>query len=261
MSNIQTVKKYWDNRPCNIRHSQKEIGTLEYFEEVEKKKFFVEPHIVEFSNFPAWNNKSVLEIGSGIGTMAINFAKSGANYTGVELSEESLKLTKKRFEVYGQEGTFYQGNAEELTSFVPVKKYDLIYSFGVIHHSPNPRKIIQEMRPYMHEQSVLKLMIYAKDSWKNIMIENGFDQPEAQSGCPIAFTYTREEARKLLDGFDIIDMQQEHIFPYEIESYRKNNHVKVPWFANMPEDMFKAIEKRLGWHMLITAKLSKDIDK
>jgi ubiquinone/menaquinone biosynthesis C-methylase UbiE len=261
MSNIQTVKKYWDNRPCNIRHSQKEIGTLEYFEEVEKKKFFVEPHIVEFSNFPAWNNKSVLEIGSGIGTMAINFAKSGANYTGVELSEESLKLTKKRFEVYGQEGTFYQGNAEELTSFIPVKKYDLIYSFGVIHHSPNPRKIIQEMRPYMHEQSVLKLMIYAKDSWKNIMIENGFDQPEAQSGCPIAFTYTREEARKLLDGFDIIDMQQEHIFPYEIESYRKNNHVKVPWFANMPEDMFKAIEKRLGWHMLITAKLSKDIDK
>jgi ubiquinone/menaquinone biosynthesis C-methylase UbiE len=193
--------------------------------------------------------------------MAINFAKSGANYTGVELSEESLKLTKKRFEVYGQEGTFYQGNAEELTSFIPVKKYDLIYSFGVIHHSPNPRKIIQEMRPYMHEQSVLKLMIYAKDSWKNIMIENGFDQPEAQSGCPIAFTYTREEARKLLDGFDIIDMQQEHIFPYEIESYRKNNHVKVPWFANMPEDMFKAIEKRLGWHMLITAKLSKDIDK
>ena len=261
MSNIQTVKKYWDNRPCNIRHSQKEIGTLEYFEEVEKKKFFVEPHIVEFSNFPAWNNKSVLEIGSGIGTMAINFAKSGANYTGVELSEESLKLTKKRFEVYGQEGTFYQGNAEELTNFVPVKKYDLIYSFGVIHHSPNPRKIIQEMRPYMHEQSVLKLMIYAKDSWKNIMIENGFDQPEAQSGCPIAFTYTREEAKKLLDGFDIIDMQQEHIFPYEIESYRKNNHVKVPWFANMPEDMFKAIEKRLGWHMLITAKLSKDIDK
>jgi hypothetical protein len=111
----------------------------------------------------------------------------------------------------------------------------------------------------MHDQSVLKLMIYAKDSWKNIMIENGFDQPEAQSGCPIAFTYTREEARKLLDGFDIIDMQQEHIFPYEIETYRKNNHVKVPWFANMPEDMFKALEKHLGWHMLITAKLSKDV--
>ena len=261
MSNIETVKTYWDTRPCNIRHSSKEIGTLEYFEEVEKKKFFVEPHIVPFSDFPSWKDKNVLEIGCGLGTMAINFAKSGATYTGVELSEESLKIAKKRFEVYGHSGDFYLGNAEELTSLVPKKKYDLIYSFGVIHHSPNPRKIIEEMRPYMHDQSVLKLMIYAKDSWKNIMIENGFDQPEAQSGCPIAFTYTREEARKLLDGFDIIDMQQEHIFPYEIETYRKNNHVKVPWFANMPEDMFKALEKHLGWHMLITAKLSKDIDK
>ena len=259
MSNIETVKTYWDTRPCNIRHSSKEIGTLEYFEEVEKKKFFVEPHIVPFSDFQSWKDKNVLEIGCGLGTMAINFAKSGAIYTGVELSEESLKIAKKRFEVYGQSGNFYLGNAEELTSIVPKKKYDLIYSFGVIHHSPNPRKIIEEMRPYMHDQSVLKLMIYAKDSWKNIMIENGFDQPEAQSGCPIAFTYTHEEARKLLDGFDIIDMQQEHIFPYEIESYRKNNHVKVPWFANMPEDMFKALEKHLGWHMLITAKLSKDV--
>jgi ubiquinone/menaquinone biosynthesis C-methylase UbiE len=255
MTNIQTVKKYWDNRPCNIRHSQKEVGTLEYYEEVESKKFFVEPHIIPFSNFPSWNNKSVLEIGCGIGTMAINFAKAGANYTGVELSEESLKLTKKRFEVYQQQGTFYQGNAEELTSFVPVKKYDLIYSFGVIHHSPNPRKIIEEIKNYMHKDSVLKLMIYAKNSWKDIMIENGFDQPEAQFGCPIAFTYTQQQARDLLKEFNIINIEQSHIFPYEIDSYRNNEYVKVPWFEHMPENMFKALEKRLGWHMLITATL------
>lgn len=255
MTNIQTVKKYWDNRPCNIRHSQKEVGTLEYFEEVQNKKFFVEPHVIPFSNFPAWQDKSVLEIGCGIGTMAINFAKAGAKYTGVELSEESLKLTKKRFEVYNCEGTFYQGNAEELTGFVPVKPYDLIYSFGVIHHSPNPRKIIEEIKNYMHKDSVLKLMIYAKNSWKDIMIENGFDQPEAQFGCPIAFTYTQEEARNLLEGFNIVSIEQEHIFPYEIESYRNNEYVKVPWFRDMPENMFKALEKRLGWHMLITATL------
>jgi SAM-dependent methyltransferase len=187
--------------------------------------------------------------------MAINFAKAGASYTGVELSEESLKLTKKRFEVYEQQGTFYQGNAEELTSFVPVKKYDLIYSFGVIHHSPNPRKIIEEIKNYMHKDSVLKLMIYAKNSWKDIMIENGFDQPEAQSGCPIAYTYTHDEARDLLKEFSSIIIEQSHIFPYEIDSYRNNEYVKVPWFKHMPENMFKALEKRLGWHMLITATL------
>jgi SAM-dependent methyltransferase len=187
--------------------------------------------------------------------MAVNFAKHGANYTGVELSNESLDLTKKRFEVYGFEGLFYQGNAEELTSFIPAQKYDLIYSFGVIHHSPNPKKIIQEIKQYMHQDSVLKLMIYAKNSWKNIMIENGFDQPEAQSGCPIAFTYSEEEAKDLLEGFNILELKQDHIFSYEVEPYRKNEYVKVPWFKEMPKDMFDALQNRLGWHMLITAEI------
>jgi SAM-dependent methyltransferase len=257
MSNISIVKNFWDSRPCNIRHSSKEIGSLEYFEEVEKKKLFAEPHIIQFSQFESWKNKSVLEIGCGLGTVAINFVKNGADYTGVELSEESLKLTKKRFQVYGCNGNFYSGNAEELSAFLPEKKFDLVYSFGVIHHSPNPRKILEEAKLYMHDESIIKVMIYAKNSWKNIMIENGFDQPEAQSGCPIAFTYTQEEAKSLFKGFEILEIKQDHIFAYEIEPYRQNEYVKVPWFANMPEAMFKILEKELGWHMLITAKLSK----
>jgi SAM-dependent methyltransferase len=255
MSNIDLVKNYWNNRPCNIRHSKLELGTLEYFEEVQNKKFFVEPHIISFSNFPSWKDKEVLEIGCGLGTAAINFAKCGARYTGVELSEESLKLAKKRFEVYDCDGDFYSCNAEELSSVLPQKKYDLVYSFGVIHHSPNPEKILKEIKSYMHKESILKIMIYAKNSWKNIMIKNGFDQPEAQSGCPIANTYSKEEAIELLQGFEILELKQTHIFPYEIESYKNNEYVKVPWFREMPKEMFSALENELGWHMLITAKL------
>ena len=179
---IAEVKKFWDDRPCNVRHSSKEIGTKEYFDEVERKKFFVEPHILGFTNFEEWNGKKVLEIGCGLATAGINFASSGADYTGVELSEESLSLARKRFEVFNQEGKFYSGNAEELSSFVPVETYDLIYSFGVIHHSPYPEKIISEIKKYMNENSVLKIMLYAKDSWKNYMIESGLDQPYCASG-------------------------------------------------------------------------------
>ena len=61
--NIETVEKYWNDRPCNIRHSNLEIGTIEYFEEVEKKKYFVEPHIPSFAEFSKYKNKKVLEIG------------------------------------------------------------------------------------------------------------------------------------------------------------------------------------------------------
>lgn len=255
MKSINNVKEYWDNRPCNIRHSNKEIGTKQYFDEVEQKKFFVEPHIINFSEFQKWKNKKVLEIGCGIGTAAINFARNGADYTGIELSEQSLQLTKKRFEVYNLDGNFYYGNAENLNNILQNQKFDLIYSFGVIHHTPNPHKIIEQIKPYMHSNSILKIMIYAKNSWKNIMIENDLDQPEAQFGCPIAYTYTNEDAIQLLKDFDIIDIHQDHIFPYDVEQYKMGKYVKTPWFEAMPNNMFNALEKKLGWHLLITAKL------
>ena len=252
---IEEVKKFWNDRPCNIRHSSKEVGTLEYFNEVTKKKFFVENHILMFTRFPQWEGKKVLEIGCGLGTVGINFPFNGADYTGVELSEESLEIARQRFSLYNQPGQFYLGNAEELSSFVPVQTYDLIYSFGVIHHSPHPEKIVSEIKKYMNENSVLKIMLYAKDSWKNYMIEAGLDQPEAQYGCPIANTYTKQDVVELLDGYEVLSIEQDHIFPYQIEPYKKGEYVKQPWFDSMPPEMFKALEKNLGWHLLITAKL------
>ena len=252
---IEEVKKFWNDRPCNIKHSSKEIGTKEYFNEVERKKFFVEPHILKFTEFPQWKNKKVLEVGCGLGTVGINFALNGSDYTGVELSKESLEIAKKRFEVYNQSGKFYLGNAEELSSFVPIKTYDLIYSFGVIHHSPHPEKIVSEIKKYMNQNSVLKIMLYAKDSWKNYMIDAGLDQPEAQYGCPIANTYTKQDVVELLDGYEVLSIEQDHIFPYQIESYKRGEYIKQPWFDVMPTEMFETLEKKLGWHLLITAKL------
>ncbi len=252
---IEEVKKFWNDRPCNIKHSSKELGTMEYFDEVELKKFRAEPHILKFTEFPQWKNKKVLEVGCGLGTVGINFALNSADYTGVELSKESLEIAKKRFEVYNQSGKFYLGNAEELSSFVHIETYDLIYSFGVIHHSPHPEKIVSEIKKYMNENSVLKIMLYAKDSWKNYMIDAGLDQPEAQYDCPIANTYTKQDVVELLNGYEVLSIEQDHIFPYQIESYKKGKYIKQPWFDVMPTAMFETLEKNLGWHLLITAKL------
>ena len=251
---IDDVRTYWDDRPCNVKHSKKEIGTKEYFDEVERKRYTAEPHIPNFADFQSWKGKKVLEVGCGMATEGINFARYGATYTGTDLSEESLALAKKRFELYNHEGNFYHGNAEKLSSFVPVKTYDLIYSFGVIHHSPHPEKIISEIKKYMNKDSTLKIMLYASESWKNYMIEAGYDQPEAQYGCPIAHTYTKDEVRELLDGFDVT-IEQNHIFPYQIEPYKRGEFVKQPWFEAMPDEIFEVLKKNLGWHLLITAKL------
>ena len=255
IATIDDVKKYWDDRPCNVRHSKKDLGSIEYFDEVERKGYTAEPHIPKFADFSAWKDKKVLEIGCGMATEGINFARHGADYTGTDLSIESLNLAQKRFQVYNKKGRFFEGNSENLSAFVPIEKYDLIYSFGVIHHSPHPEKIVSEIKKYMNKNSILKIMLYAKDSWKNYMIEAGLDQPEAQYGCPIVHTYTKNEVVDLLQGYDIISIEQDHIFPYQIEPYKRGEYIKQPWFESMPPDMFRSLEKNLGWHLLITAKL------
>jgi len=165
---IERVREFWDRAPCNIRHSAKAVGTREYFDEVEQRKYFVEPHIPEFAEFPRWKNQSVLEIGCGIGTDTINFARHGARVTAVDLSEKSLEMARKRAEVYGlaDDIQFFHRSGEALSGVLPAEPYDLVYSFGVIHHTPHPDRVLEQIRNYVRPGSTVKIMVYHRYSWK-----------------------------------------------------------------------------------------------
>jgi SAM-dependent methyltransferase len=252
---LEQIRAYWNNRPCNIRHSRSPIGTKEYIDEVEARRYANEPHNYTFPEFDRWKGKRVLEIGCGIGTDATNFARAGAKYTGVDLSYESIKLARTRFDVFDLQGEFIECNAEELNHvFDPHEKFDLIYSFGVIHHAPRPDRVVACLPNLLAPGGEIKCMLYAKNSWKNIMIEAGWDQPEAQDNCPQAMTYTKQEARELFRNFDNVHVEQDFIFPWNIEHYVKYEYVKQPWFESMPPELFKILERALGWHLMITAK-------
>ena len=267
---IEKVKDYWDQRPCNIRHSTKAVGTLDYFNEVEARKYFVEPHIPQFAQFERWRGKRVLEIGCGIGTDTINFARHGALVTAVDLSEKSLAIARERAKVYGMEDRiqFHQGSAEELNSMVPVEPYDLIYSFGVIHHTPHPERVLEHIRRYAHGETTVKIMVYHRRSWKVLLIllqyghgrfwrlpELVAKHSEAQTGCPITYTYTRRSGRKLLEdhGFRVTETYVDHIFPYRIADYVQYRYVREWYFRAMPRPLFRWLERRLGWHLCLTA--------
>ena len=87
------------------------------------------------------------------------------------------------------------------------------------------------------------------------MIEAGLDQPEAQYGCPIAYTYTEQQLVDLIGpGFEIENVTQDHIFPFQIEPYKRSEYIRQPWFDAMPDEMFRVLERKLGWHLMITAK-------
>ena len=269
---LEKVQNYWNARPCNIRHSPSPVGTRQYFDEVEARKYFVEPHIPLFAEFAKWKGKKVLEIGCGLGTDTINFARAGAQVTAVDLSTESLALAKKRAEVFGLDNiTFYQSNAEQLSDYVPVERYDLVYSFGVIHHTPHPERVIEQIHKYMDKDSIFKIMVYYRTSWKVFWMRLKYGKKqgetldeliarysEAETGCPVTYSYTNETVKAFLKGFEIIDTKIDHIFPYSIPEYRNYQFKKVWYFRYLPQALFRWMEQRWGWHLCVTARKSPD---
>ena len=267
---LGAVRDYWDARPCNIRHSPRPLGTKEYFDEVEARKYLVEPHIPRFAEFERWRGKRVLEIGCGIGTDTINFARHGAEVTAVDLSEKSLSVVRQRAQVFGLEDhiRFFRANAEELSRVVPVEPYDLVYSFGVIHHTPHPDRVLEQGRQYVKPGSTLKVMVYNRRSWKVLWVILTYGKgrfwrqeeltarySEAQTGCPITYSYTPSEGRGWLErnGFQTTDVWVDHIFPYRIADYKAYRYRKVWYFRWLPRLAFRGLERMFGWHLCLTA--------
>jgi SAM-dependent methyltransferase len=267
---IEDVRAYWDARPCNVRHSPSPVGTAQYFAEVETRRYLVEPHIPAFADFGRWSGRRVLEIGCGIGTDTMNFARAGAAVTAVDLSSASLDLARRRAGILGLAGriTFVQADAETLSDVLPVEPYDLAYSFGVVHHSPHPERAVEEIRKYLPVGGTAKIMVYNRTSWKvgDILLREGHGRwwdldaliarsSEAQTGCPVTYTYTRRTGRELLEAadFDVTAADVEHIFPYRIEDYVRYRYVKQWQFRYLPVPVFSWMKHRVGWHLCLTA--------
>lgn len=266
---IEQVRAYWNARPCNVRHSPQPIGSREYFDEVEARKYLVEPHIPAFAEFPRWAGKRVLEIGCGLGTDTINFARAGAQVTAVDLSEKSLELAQRRAEVFGLSDRirFQAADAENLSDVVEPAPYDLVYSFGVIHHTPHPERVVDQVRRhFVHPQSELKIMVYHRYSWKVawIILTEGRGafwkleelvarNSEAQTGCPVTYTYSSSSVRRLLSGFRVREEFVDHIFKYRIADYIHYRYVVNWYFRILPKTVFRLLERNFGWHLCVTA--------
>jgi ubiquinone/menaquinone biosynthesis C-methylase UbiE len=161
--NIAEVRDYWNANPCNSRLSQ-ETDRRRYFEEVSRKRYEGRDwHVPIIAKFDSFRGKDVLEIGCGIGTDGMEFARCGARYIGVDLTPKSLELTRERFNVFGVLGRFEVANAEEGLPLAD-DSIDHVYSFGVIHHSPAPEKIIREIYRVLRPGGTLTVMLYNRSS-------------------------------------------------------------------------------------------------
>jgi ubiquinone/menaquinone biosynthesis C-methylase UbiE len=165
------VHDFWQANPCGAKFAEMKIGSREFFNAVEQHRYETEWHIPEVVRFERWRDQSVLEIGCGLGTDAINFARAGAHYTGVDLTERSIELVQRRFAYENLRGELRTADAENLP--FADNTFDLIYSHGVLHHTPDTQRAINEAHRVLKPGGRAMVMLYHRNSYNyrvNIMM-------------------------------------------------------------------------------------------
>ena len=160
---VKEVRGFWNASPCQSDLSQAD-DRRRYFSEISEKRYnWREWHVPIVAKFDAYRDKSMVEIGCSIATDGLEFAKRGAKYTGVDLTPQAIEMARERFALFGVPGNFVVANAEEKLPF-PDNTFDHAYSFGVIHHSPTPAKIVAEIYRVLKPGGTITIMLYNRTS-------------------------------------------------------------------------------------------------
>lgn len=156
------VELFWNAKPCDSDRSGHDPGAREYFMEIEKDRYDHQAHITEVLAWVRWSGKNVLEIGTGVGTDARHIISQGGIYTGVNIDQGSTELTAKALATFGLQGIVQKASATDLP--FPDETFDVVYSFGVLHHIPNIETAVSEIHRVLKPGGELLAMVYNRSS-------------------------------------------------------------------------------------------------
>jgi SAM-dependent methyltransferase len=159
----ERVREFWQEHPCGTKFADAQPGSRRFYELVEQHRYEKEWHIPVAAGFDQVRNLDVLEIGCGLGTDGAQFAQAGANYTGIDLTDAAVDLARRRFELFNLPGTFRVADAEQLD--FPDNHFDLVYSHGVLHHTPDTAAAIREIHRVLRPGGRAVVMLYHRDSY------------------------------------------------------------------------------------------------
>lgn len=155
-----TVKEHWEKEPCELRAGESLDDDICLFKEIDDYRYERAPYIFEFARFEEGRNKRVLEVGLGSCSDFINWARNGANLWGIDITEASVKLAKKRLELEKLDAIAKVEDVETLT--FDDNFFDIVYSYGVVHHTPDTPQAIREIYRVLMRGGVARVMIYHK---------------------------------------------------------------------------------------------------
>jgi ubiquinone/menaquinone biosynthesis C-methylase UbiE len=287
----ERVRAFWQANPCGTKFTDAEPGTRLFYERIEAHRYTREWHIPAAADFESAKGSSVLEIGCGLGTDGAQFVRAGADYTGVDLTEAAVELARRRFEIFNLPGQFRTADAEHLD--FPDESFDVVYSHGVLHHTPDTERAVRETHRVLKKGGRAVVMLYHRDSYNyriniRLLRRAGARLLKYQTGLKLVQRLTgepldslREHARRLQED------EQSYLAPGEFLNrntdgagnplarvysrqearalFRDFAEVKlathylnkrwIPIVGNwLPRSLEARLAARWGWHLWIYAK-------
>ena len=285
------VRAFWQANPCGTKFTDAEMGTRAFYERVEEHRYTKEWHIPLAADFESARGLSVLEIGCGLGTDGAQFAKAGAVYTGVDLTEAAVELARRRFELFDLEGQFRTADAENL-DFAD-ESFDLVYSHGVLHHTPDTVRAVKEVHRVLRPGGRAVVMLYHRDSYNyrvniSVLRRMGAHLLKSETGLKLVHRLTgepkeslreharslKEDARSYLAPDEFLSQhtdgagnplarvysrrQARELFKDFSEVKLATHFLNKRWLPLLGNLLTRKMEARLatrwGWHLWIYAK-------
>jgi SAM-dependent methyltransferase len=284
----ERVRAFWQEHPCGTKFSDAEMGTRKFFDRIEAHRYGKEWHIPAAADFAGARGLKVLEIGCGLGTDGAQFARAGADYTGIDLTEASIELARKRFELSGLQGEFRVADAEQL-DFAD-GTFDLVYSHGVLHHTPDIEAAVREIHRVLKPGGRAIVMLYHRGSYNyrvgiRVLRRAGAGLLKSETGIRIVHSLTGEPVDSLREHAQIAKTngstpaddflsqstdgagnplarvysrrEAQALFrdfrKVELRAYFLNKRF-IPLIGNLlPRSIESALATRWGWHLWIYA--------
>ena len=202
----EDVKGFWEREACGER----------YGEDQDRIRYELEPEILRFAGFESTAGKRVLKIGVGMGADFLRWVRAGAIATGVDLTDRAVELTNARLASEGLHGDVQVADAETLP--FPDGSFDIVYSWGVLHHTPNPAQALAEAQRVLAPGGELRIMLYHRRSWVALAAWARFCLLRGKPGgglragvahveSPGTQAFTPDEVRRMLPLLDDVSVE------------------------------------------------------
>ncbi len=243
---VSRVRDFWSRNINGLRFLPAFPKTAEEFRAAAAFRYRYHYHLPPLFDTiaAAHGGERLLEVGCGMGDDTSELARRGLDVTAVDLTEEAASCTLSRLKLLALSGSTLAANAERLP--FADDRFDAAYSFGVLHHTPDTKRAIEEVRRVLKPGGEAFVMLYHRRSL-NFLVHRltgiPFDGTRGDP-CPVESTYTKEGVRRLFDGFSHCRIEVDYLFG---TGYRFANRL-------LPRFLHRILGRRIGWHLMIQAK-------